>query len=133
MFYMYLLPSNYKMQDYKKSSTGYFSSCQHIFILSDRFTSECSVTYHHLLRVDKLKCMPFNSMEGCIWGIPRMWRWRLGWGNFTSSTLRKLPTTYCHHTKNLNPKIKKYSLHSFEQAITQKTKTFHVVNTKTQH
>jgi hypothetical protein len=44
-----------------------------------------------------------------------------------------LPTTYCHHTKNLNPKIKKYSLHSFEQAITQKTKTFHVVNTKTQH
>jgi hypothetical protein len=69
-------------------------------------------------------------MEGCIWGISRMWRWRLGWRNFAPPTLRKLPTTYCHHTKNLNPKITKSSGHCFEQAIMQKTKTFHVVKPK---
>jgi hypothetical protein len=80
---------------------------------------ESSVTYHHLFGVDKLKCMPFNSMEGCIWGITRMWRWRLRWGNFTPPTLRKLPTTYCHHTQNLNPKIPKSSAHCFKPAMIQ--------------
>lgn len=122
MFYVYLLPSRYEMQDYYESSIGYFSSCKYIFSLSERFTSESSITYHHLLGIDKLKRVPFNSMEGCIWGIPRMWRWRLGWGNFAPPTLRKLPTTYCHHAQNLNPKITSSSVKYFEQATQQKPK-----------
>lgn len=110
-------------------STGYFFSCQYI---SHSWLIECSITYHHLFRVDKLKCMPFNSMEGCIWGISGMWRWRLGWGNFTPSTLRKLPTTYCHHTQNLNPKITKSVVDSSDKHY-KDTKTFRVIHIKNEY